>query len=150
MFGMSLGIVVETAVAILLATTIGYCIVLNQRLKRLHSDRDQLRKMVADLVQATSLANAAVTELKTAAIEADTVLQGRLQEAEKFGVELANHVNAGQQIMDKIAKITTMARSTGGSAAPEPKVVETKPVEGKLHSALQQLAMRPRISGNAA
>jgi hypothetical protein len=151
MFGMPLGIVVETAVAILLATTIGYCIVLNQRLKRLHSDRDQLRKMVADLVQATSLANAAVTELKTAAIEADTVLQGRLQEAEKFGVELANHVNAGQQIMDKIAKITTMARSTGGSsAAPEPKVPEAKPVEGKLHSALQQLAMRPRISGNAA
>lgn len=151
MFGMSLGIVVETAVAILLATTIGYCVVLNQRLKRLHSDRDQLRKMVADLVQATSLANAAVMELKTAAIEADTVLQGRLQEAEKFGVELANHVNAGQQIMDKIAKITTMARSTSNvTAAPEPKIVEPKPVEGKLQSALQQLAMRPRISGNAA
>ena len=76
---MSFGLIVESMVAILLATTIGYCIILNQRLKRLHSDRDQLRKMVADLVQATSLANAAVTELKTAAVEADTVLQARLQ-----------------------------------------------------------------------
>lgn len=145
----SLGMVVETAVAILLATTIGYCVILNQRLKRLHSDRDQLRKMVADLVQATSLANAAVFELKNAAVEADTVLQGRLQEAERFGVELANHVNAGQQIMDKIARITTTARSAPG-AVPEPKIAEVKPAEGKLQSALQQLAMRPRISGNAA
>ena len=146
---MSLGLIVEGMVAILLATTIGYCIILNQRLKRLHSDRDQLRKMVADLVQATSLANAAVTELKTAAVEADTVLQGRLQEAEKFGIELANHVNAGQQIMDRIAKITTMARSTS-AGAPEPKIAEAKPAEGKLQSALQQLAMRPRISGSNA
>ena len=147
---MAFGLIVESMVAILLATTIGYCIILNQRLKRLHSDRDQLRKMVADLVQATSLANAAVTELKTAAVEADTVLQGRLQEAERFGIELANHVNAGQQIMDRIAKITTMARSTSPSAPLEPKVAEPKPVEGKLQSALQQLAMRPRISGSNA
>lgn len=148
---MSFGLIVESMVAILLATTIGYCIILNQRLKRLHSDRDQLRKMVADLVQATSLANAAVTELKTAAIEADTVLQARLQEAEKFGVELANHVNAGQQIMDKIARITTMARSQPGAAA-EPRAVEPpKPAESsKLQSALQQLAMRPRINGSNA
>lgn len=147
---MAFGLIVESMVAILLATTIGYCVILNHRLKRLHSDRDQLRKMVADLVQATSLANAAVTELKTAAVEADTVLQGRLQEAEKFGIELANHVNAGQQIMDKIARITTTARSTAG-AAPEPKAVEPpRPVEGKLQSALQQLAMRPRISGSNA
>jgi len=147
---MAFGLIVESMVAILLATTIGYCIILNQRLKRLHSDRDQLRKMVADLVQATSLANAAVTELKTAAVEADAVLQARLQEAEKFGVEIANHVNAGQQIMDKIAKITTMARSQPG-AMPEPRVVEPpRPAEGKLQSALQQLAMRPRINGSNA
>lgn len=155
MFGISLGIVVETAVTILLATTIGYCVVLNQRLKRLHADRDQLRKMVADLVQATTLANAAVGELKSAAVEADAMLQARMQEAEKYGVELANHVNAGQQIMDRIAKITTMARSAPAAAAAavavEPKVVEVpRQREGKMQSALQQLAMRPRISGNAA
>lgn len=144
MFGLSLGIVVETSVAILLATTIGYCVVLNQRLKRLHADRDTLRKMVADLVQATALANAAVHELKTAALEADTVLNGRLEEAEKFGIELANHVTAGQQLMDKIAKITSAARGNqplDGDRMAEPN---------KVQSALQQLAMRPRTRGNAA
>ncbi len=140
---LSLGIIVETAVAILLATTIGYCIVLNQRLKKLHSDRDTLRKMIADLVQATSLANAAVHELKTAALEADTVLNGRLEEAEKFGVELANHVTAGQQLMDKIARITSLARN---NQPLEDRLAEPN----KVQSALQQLAMRPRTRGNAA
>lgn len=150
MFGLSLGFVLEMSVAILLATTIGYCVILNQRLKRLHADRDQLRKMVADLVQATTLANAAVGELKTAALEADAMLQARMQAAESFGVELANHVNAGQQIMDKIARITTTARHSN-VVMPESKVVEApKPAEGRMQTALQQLAMRPRISGTAA
>ena len=150
MFGLSLGFVLEMSVAILLATTIGYCVILNQRLKRLHADRDQLRKMVADLVQATTLANAAVGELKTTALEADAMLQARMQAAEAFGVELANHVNAGQQIMDKIARITTTARHST-AAMPECKAVEApKPVDSRMQTALQQLAMRPRISGTAA
>jgi len=143
MFGLSLGIIVEGAVAILLATTIGYCIILNQKLRRLHADRDALRKMVTDLVQATSLANSAVQELKTAAQEAETVLNGRLEEAERFGVELANHVAAGHQVMDKIAKITSLARN---SQPMEEKLAEPN----KGQSALSQLAMRPRIRGNAA
>jgi hypothetical protein len=143
MFGLSLGIIVEGAVAILLATTIGYCVVLNQKLRRLHADRDTLRKMVSDLVQATALANTAVHELKTAALEADTVLNSRLEEAEKFGIELANHVTSGQQVMDKIAKITSLARNG--------QPIEEKLAEpNKVQSALSQLAMRPRIRGNAA
>ena len=67
MFGIGLGMVVEASVAVLLAVTIGYCVILNARLKRLHADRETLQKMVGDLMQATALANAAVMELKTAA-----------------------------------------------------------------------------------
>jgi hypothetical protein len=143
MFGLSAGMIIEASVAILLATTIGYCIVLNQRLKRLHADRETLRKMIGDLVQATALANAAVGELKTAALEADTKLNERLEQAERFGLELANHVAAGQGIMDKIAKITSLARN---SQPIEEKLAEPN----KVQSALNQLAMRPRIRGNAA
>ncbi|WP_421759589.1 DUF6468 domain-containing protein [Devosia sp.] len=143
MLGMSLGMLVETLVAVLLATTIGYCIVLNQRLKRLHGDRDQLRKMVADLVSATTLANAAIQELKATAQEAEIGLEARLGEAERFGIELANHVTAGQQIMDKIARITSVARN---GQPMEDRLAEPN----KVQSALQQLSMRPRIRGNAA
>ncbi|MDB5540226.1 MAG: chemotaxis protein [Devosia sp.] len=143
MFGLSPGIVIETLVAILLATTIGYCVILNQRLKRLHSDRGELRQMVADLMQATGLANAAIQELKGTAREAETVLETRLGEAERFGIELANHVSAGQQIMDRLARITSAAR---GSQLFDDRLDEPN----KVQSALQQLSMRPRIRGNAA
>ena len=143
MFGLPLGIVVETLVAVLLATTIGYCVILNQRLKRLHADRGELRQMVADLVQATGLANTAIQELKATAQDAEAVLSNRLNEAERFGVELASHVNAGQQLIDRLARITSVARG-------QPADDRIEPEPNKLQSALQQLSMRPRIRGNAA
>lgn len=152
--GFNLGMLVEGSVAVLLAVTIGYCAILNQRLKRLHSDRETLAKMVGDLVQATALANSAVTELKTAALEADAKLSDRLEQAEKFEADLSAQVANGAQLIEKIARITAAARSQplpDAPAAPEPaKPVVTLEPQSKLHSALQQLAMRPGIGGKAA
>jgi len=142
MFGLPLGIFVESAVAVLLALTIGYCILLNQRLKRLHQDRDALRQMVADLVSATNLANQAIKELKSTAVEADLSLSARLEEAERFGVELANHVNAGTVLMERIARITSVARHS--------QAIEPVPEPNKVQSALQQLTERVRTRGAAA
>jgi hypothetical protein len=145
MLGMSFGMLVEASVSVLLAVTIGYCVVLNSRLKRLHADRDALGRMVADLVRATDLANAAVKELKTTADEADLALKGRLEEAERFGIELANHVSAGQEVMQRIAKITAVAQASRPADAPV-----LPPAATKLQTALQQLAARERIRGDAA
>ncbi len=145
MFGLPLGLFVESAVAILLLLTLGYCAVLNQRLKRLHADRDALKQMVADLVGATNLANQAIKELKSTAVEADLSLSTRLEEAERFGIELANHVNAGTVLMERIARITSVARHS--------QAIEPAPVEeggSKVKSALQQLTDRARRSGAAA
>ena len=156
MLGMSLGMVVEGSVAVLLMVTIGYLVILNARLKRLHADRDVLAKMVSDLMQATTLANAAVMELKTAALEADSKLAERLAEAERFEAELVGHVSNGAQLIEKIARITAAARSQqlpepAPQQQPKPEVV-AKVVEpqSRLQSALQQLAMRPGIGGRAA
>ena len=110
---MPLGLMIEIAVAALLATTIGYCIVLNGRIKNLQADRAALQQMIADLVQATTMANGAIKGLRETAVEADEKLNTRLNEAERFAIELANHVNAGQAVMDRIAKITQAARSPG-------------------------------------
>ncbi len=142
MFGLPLGIFVEGAVAILLLMTIGYCIVLNQRLQRLHADRDALKQIVADLVGATNLANQAIKELKATAVEADMTLSSRLEEAERFGIQLANHVTAGTSVLDRIARITSVAR----------KHQEPEPIEetNKVQSALQQLSTRVRNRGAAA
>ena len=137
-----LSLIVETSVAVPLAVTIAYCVILNRRLKRLHADRDTLRKMVHDLVQATDLANSAIRELKTTALEADNTIAMRLDEGERLSSELRNHVSAGAALVDRLAKITSVARGTSAN--------ETVGGTEKVQSALQQLAMRPRIRGNAA
>lgn len=144
MGSLPLGMFVESSVAVLLLLTIGYCVVLNKRLKALHSDRDALKQMVSDLIQATRLANSAIKGLKETAVEADMVLTSRLDEAERFGVELANHVNAGHTLMARIERLTTAARTSkpaGVAALEEP---------GTVRGALEQLSSRPRIRGNAA
>jgi len=142
MLGLPLGIFVEGAVAILLALTIGYCVLLNQRLKRLHQDKDAMKQMVADLVSATNLANQAIKELKSTAVEADLTLSARMEEAERFGVELANHVTAGTVLMERIAKITSVARHS--------QAIEPVEAPNKVQTALQQLSERVRSRGAAA
>ncbi|WP_297109576.1 DUF6468 domain-containing protein [uncultured Devosia sp.] len=132
----------EGAVAVLLALTIGYCVLLNQRLKRLHQDKDAMAKMVADLVSATNLANQAIKELKATAVEADLTLSARMEEAERFGVELANHVTAGTVLMERIAKITSVARHS--------QAIEPVEAPNKVQTALQQLSERVRSRGAAA
>lgn len=140
MSGLPLGLVIETAVALLLATTIGYCILLNRRLARLQADREVLRQMIADLVAATDLANGAIKDLKGAAAEADEKLNQRLNEAERFAITLASHVNAGQAVLQRIAKITE-------AAGIRPRAV---PDERKAQAALDALAEHQRRRDSAA
>lgn len=138
------GLIVESVVALLLVLTIGYCVILNDKLKKLHADRDALKQMVADLVQATDMANGAIGGLRSAASEADATLKARLDEADRFAVELANHVNAGKGVMDRIARITEAAESSPQLAAPKP--TRTTGAE----EALEQLATMQNRRGRAA
>lgn len=139
MTGLPLGLIIEIAVAVLLATTIGYCIILNRKLKNLHADRAALQQMIGDLVQATNMANGAIKGLRETAIEADEKINQRLNDAERFAVELANHVNAGQAVMDRIARITEAARSRNGSGG-----------GNRAQSALQALSEHQRRRETAA
>jgi len=157
MFGMSLGIVVESSVAVLLAVTIGYCVMLNRRLVALQGDREALAKMIGDLMQATGLAQNAVQELKSAGGEVEQRLEGRLEEAIQLETKLAAQLATGTQLVEKIARITSAAKSPlAVETAVEP--VELPPArpalalepQSRLHSALQQLAMRASAAGKAA
>ncbi len=149
---LSLGMVVEGSVTVLLAVTICYCAILNSRLKRMHQDRESFTKVIGDLVQATALAHSAIMELKTAALEADTQLSEKLAETEKFERVLGEHVANGSQLIEKIVRITAAAKTQPLVVAkPEPaRPVEDTEPQSRLHSALQQLAMRPGIGGRAA
>ena len=63
----SLGLVIELLVAALLALTIGYCLVLNRRLKRLQADEQALRATISELITATEIAERAILGLKATA-----------------------------------------------------------------------------------
>ena len=49
----SLGLVIEGLVAVLLVLTIGYCMLLNKRLKRLKADEQSLKATIGELITAT-------------------------------------------------------------------------------------------------
>ncbi len=132
------GMIVEVSVAILLIMTIAYCFILNNRLKKLHADKDALKQMVSDLVKATNMANSAIAGLKESANEADMILSARLKEADKFALELANHVNAGQAVIQKIAQITDAAS------------IKKQEKKVSANSALQKLREFQRRRENAA
>ena len=122
MMGVPLSVVVEGLVCVLLMITIGYAVVLNSRLKRLQADRDAMKTIVADLIQTTDKANASIVELRQTATEADLALTSKLDEADRFAIELANHITAGQAVMDRIAKILAVAREREKVAATPPAV----------------------------
>ena len=56
----SLGVMIETLVALLLIVTIGYCMLLNARLKRLKADEHSLKAVIGELITATEIAVDAV------------------------------------------------------------------------------------------
>ncbi|MCF4098810.1 DUF6468 domain-containing protein [Maritalea mediterranea] len=157
MGGLAFGLIVEGAVAILLMLTIGYCYVLNVRLKRLHADRDALRAMITDLVRATDMANGAIQGMKQTAAESDAQLRARLQQAEGFSREMNEQVQAGQELLHKIGQIAKTARDAeaqkgGAGYRPVPPAAE-RPVEPstpRARNALSQLDKYTRSKGEAA
>jgi hypothetical protein len=137
-----------------MALTLGYCVILNRRLARLHADREALKLMVGDLIAATTLANQAIKELKSTAVEADITLSSRLEEAERFGIELANHVNAGAAMMQRIVRLTNVARQHP-VLAPVPALdtedsLNAPKQNNKVRAALEQLSTRVSNRGVAA
>src|SRR5262249_16862311 len=70
------GLMIESLVAVLLLITIGYCVVLNRRLKRLKGDEQALKATISELITATEIAGRAVAGLKATAQDCDGTLGG--------------------------------------------------------------------------
>lgn len=143
--------IIEGGVAVMLAVTIGYCTLLNSKLNRLRGDREAMREMVGELMAATDKAHEAIRGLRETAEECELNLTAHLNEAERFSVELAHHVNAGNAVLSRITRITQAARSEAVQASPEstPPAPPADPANS-LRAALSMLEDRARMSGEAA
>jgi Domain of unknown function (DUF6468) len=106
----SFGLMIESLVAILLLVTIGYCVILNARLKRLKADEQALKATISELITATEIAGRAVAGLKATAQDADRTLGDRLRAADKVSADLDRQIRGGEAMLGML--------SHGGSAPP--------------------------------
>jgi len=114
-----LGLLIETTVAILLIITIGYCYVLDRRLKRFRSDEILLKATIGELITATEIAERAIAGLKLTVRDCDQNLGERLRAAERFSADIAQQLAAGDSVLRRISQIAAASRPAQ-SAAPVP------------------------------
>jgi len=152
------GLMIEMLVAILLMITIGYCFVLNNRLKRLKADEQSLKGTIAELITATEIAERAVAGLKTTAYECERTLGERLKIAERCCAELGRQVKSGDHVIERLVRIVTASRKLDdvpAAPAPLPSVLErpdARPDPKAVAAAARSFAdrLRERVGSVAA
>ena len=122
---MTVGMMIELLVAFLLVLTIGYCVTLNRRLKRLRNDEEALRATIAELITATEIAERAILGLKATAGDCDKNLTHRLMEAERLSSDLQYYVSQGEGVVGRLVKISDAVRG----AAPKRPVAGRSAIE---------------------
>jgi hypothetical protein len=118
-FGNGFGLMIESLVAVLLLLTIGFCVVLNGRLKKLKADEQALKGTIAELITATEIAERAIAGLKMTVRDCDQSLGERLRAGEGLARELDGQLDGGRQILAQLAQITLAARGPQESPAPQ-------------------------------
>ncbi len=117
MLNLPLSVLIEGLVAILLVITIGYCVLLNARLKRLRADEEGLRATIAELLTATEIAERAIQGLRTTSAQCDQTLGQRLHEAKTVSDALATRLTAASAVVERLGKVTGAVRGLSQSAS---------------------------------
>jgi len=142
-----LGIVIESLVAVLLMLTIGYCMLLNKRLKRLKADEHSLKATIAELITATEIAERAIGGLKHTVRDVNENLGAQIANATALTEQLRRQLTEGDAVLRRLSKIAVAARPSSEIAAIEtPKLSPAK----ANAAAAQAFAERRRADGIAA
>jgi chromosome segregation ATPase len=146
------GIVIESLVAALLMLTIGYCMLLNSRLKRLKADEHSLKATIGELITATEIAERAIGGLKHTVRDVNENLGDQLAAAAQLSQQLKKQLAEGDGIVRRLSRIAIAARP-GGEAEPEsePVPVPVRPPAARaIAAAAQAFSERKRANGLAA
>src|SRR6188768_1918525 len=107
----SFGIVIESLVAVLLLLTIGYCMLLNTRLKRLKADEHSLKATIGELITATEIAERAIGGLKHTVRDVNENLGNQLTSAAQMSQQLKKQLAEGDNVIRRLSRIAIAARS---------------------------------------
>ena len=145
-----IGMITDGLVAFLLVVTIGYCILLNRRLKLLKADEQSLRATISELVTATEIAERAIGGLKLTVHECDMGLGERLRKAERVTIEIGRAIVAGKDLLGRLSQVVTAARATDepGVPLPEARRSDAKAVAAAAEAFAERL--RTKVHGLAA
>ncbi|WP_257169026.1 DUF6468 domain-containing protein [Bradyrhizobium sp. SRS-191] len=158
----SLGLIIESLVAVLLVLTIGYCMLLNSRLKRLKADEHSLKAVIAELITATEIAERAIGGLKLAVRDVNDNLGNQLAAATQMSDQLRKQLAESDGVVRRLSRIASAARPiTAPEAASEPvaapapvPAITTEPVRVSgakaVAAAAQAFSERRRTGGLAA
>ena len=142
----SLGIAIESLVALLLMLTIGYCMLLNARLKRLKADEHSLKATIGELITATEIAERAIGGLKHTVRDVNENLGNQLASATQMTEHLKRQLAEADNVVRRISKIAIAARPASEVEPAAPKVSAAKAVA----AAAQAFSDRRRSDGLAA
>ena len=142
----SLGIAIESLVAVLLMLTIGYCMLLNARLKRLRADEHSLKATIAELITATEIAERAIGGLKHAVRDVNENLGNQLTAATEMSTMLRKQLAESDGVVRRLSKIASAARPAEPAPAAPAPVSNAKAVA----AAAQAFSERRRSNGLAA
>jgi hypothetical protein len=145
----SLGIVIESLVAVLLMLTIGYCMVLNARLKRLKADEHSLKATIGELITATEIAERAIGGLKHTVRDVNEHLGSQITAATQMSMHLKSQLAEGDGIIRRLSKIAAAARPATQEAAPVPAAPKVSAAKA-VAAAAQAFSERRRTDGLAA
>src|ERR1700736_6327506 len=146
MMSHTLGIAIESLVAILLLLTIGYCMLLNTRLKRLKADEHSLKATIGELITATEIAERAIGGLKLTVRDVNENLGNQLTSAAQLAQQLKKQLAEGDDVCRRLSRIVIAARP-----APEPEPAAPKLSAAKaVAAAAQAFSDRRRSDGLAA
>lgn len=152
----SLGMAIEALVAVLLLITIGYCMLLNNRLKRLRSDEHSLKAVIAELITATEIAERAIGGLKHAVRDVNEDLGDQLTSAAQMSEHLKRQLSECDHVVRRLSKIAIAARPQNQATVIEPEPARLPQPAPKVSSAkavaaaAQAFSERRRTGGLAA
>src|ERR1035437_5744362 len=142
----SLGIAIEGLVAILLMVTIGYCMQLNARLKRLKADEHSLKATIGELITATEIAERAIGGLKHTVRDVNENLGTQLTSAAQLSAQLKKQLAEGDNVLRRLSRIVVAARP---ALEPEPVAPRVSGAHA-VAAAAQAFSARRRSHGLAA
>ena len=145
----SFGVAIESLVAVLLLLTIGYCMLLNARLKRLKADEHSLKATIGELITATEIAERAIGGLKHTVRDVNENLGNQIVSATELSRQLSKQLSEGDAVMRRLTRIAIAARP---ATAQEPETAEQPEMSDarSVAAAARAFSERRRANGLAA